>query len=171
MSDLPLGWGNRNNEMSEHDMKLGGVAATKFANKNSSASAYEGDSSGVYKSSDDVRAFYLQQQQLKEQQKQPENKESDLPAFWQERQKIREVEGKQFASSQPPPSEDASNKPASSSSSDHGPEVALVQVTTHTLEALATTLEHNLSLKIPMTERAALAQAMKRAMDALANSA
>ena len=86
MSNLPVGWGSRNNQMSEHDIKLGGIAATKFATKQNSA--YEDDVSGVYKSSDDVRQFYLQQQST--------NDQSSTPDFWQERQKTKELQAQQF---------------------------------------------------------------------------
>ena len=49
----PSGWENRHNIMSEHNMKLGGMAATKFMGVKN---AYEGDF-GVtidYKNSDQV---------------------------------------------------------------------------------------------------------------------
>jgi hypothetical protein len=48
------------------------------------------------------------------------------------------------------------------------PEVALVQIATHTLETMAKALEHKISVKIPMAERAAFANALKQAMDTLA---
>jgi hypothetical protein len=59
-SDLPLGWEDRTNRMSEHDIALGGVAATKFRSTN----AYDNAPIGTYQSSDQVRAHYLQQMEL-----------------------------------------------------------------------------------------------------------
>ena len=92
MSSLPIGWENRSNCMSEKDMKLGGIAATKFVDKRlsnadgsgadttspaapaGSSNAYSGSSSGVYQNSDQVRDHYLrqieQQQQQRQQQRQ-----------------------------------------------------------------------------------------------------
>ena len=32
-NNLPVGWGDRNNKMSEKDINLGGVAATKFGGR------------------------------------------------------------------------------------------------------------------------------------------
>mmetsp|Transcript_29479 Transcript_29479/g.62572 ORF Transcript_29479/g.62572 Transcript_29479/m.62572 type:complete len:132 (+) Transcript_29479:84-479(+) len=51
-------------------------------------------------------------------------------------------------------------------------EVALVQIATHTLEKMAKSLEGSKNnIKIPMAERAAFANAMKEAMNALAKQA
>ena len=47
-------------------------------------------------------------------------------------------------------------------------EVALIQIATHTLEKVAQSLEGKNNIKIPVEERAAFAQAMTKAMNALA---
>ena len=110
-SDLPFGWGSRNNQMSEHDMKLGGIAATKFAAKNS----YDGDTTSSYKSNDQVRDFYLRQERDQNPSdtaagRQPQqllggatsteentsSSSSSLPAFWENRQKERDLQAKQM---------------------------------------------------------------------------
>ena len=49
--------------------------------------------------------------------------------------------------------------------------MALIQIATHTLEKVAQSLEGKNNTKIPMEERAAFAQAMKKAMNALAKQA
>ena len=298
-------------------MKLGGIAATKFSNRNKGegSNAYTGDPSGTYKSSDDVREFYLKDQQQKTSDTEKTTDTSELPALWEERQKGKEVESQllmpnvienkkeedalqgsdlSFAfdyvqddndddddenqdfvlnmhpetgkmqstrnneksplrsgydpemdnstrsmnsnyscsdadfqhparmnrSSHRPrrkgskkvqgldgsahtfncsthsidsfsevddhprrqsserlrrvgpkrTEEDLDTGTANNNSKPYGAEIALLQVTTHTLESLAATLEHNPSIKIPMEERCALAKAMKRAMAALAKS-
>jgi hypothetical protein len=135
-SNLPAGWGDRNNTISEHEM-------TSSGKKNS---AYgDGTEAGAtsYKSSDDVKAFYMKQIDL------TINANGSSSS-------LRQVE--ELA-------ENAPHAPASASS--NKPEVALVQVATHTLNALAATLEGQ-AVTLPMEERAAFAMAMKRAMDALA---
>ena len=120
MSSLPPGWGNRTNQMSEEDIKRGGVAATKFASKQNQLqqSVYNDDdasgSGGVpsYKSSDDVRQLYLKRIEAEEQaaaaanvsqsmdagtsESTAEKGTSVLPSGWEDRQKAREVEAKQY---------------------------------------------------------------------------
>lgn len=121
MSSLPPGWGNRTNQMSEEDIKRGGVAATKFASKQNQLqqSVYNDDSGGAgssaaggvpsYKSSDDVRQLYLKRIEAEEQSAAAANVSqstgasertagkgaSILPIGWEDRQKAREVEAKQ----------------------------------------------------------------------------
>eukprot|EP00978_Attheya_sp_CCMP212_P026410 scaffold86834_cov48-Attheya_sp.AAC.1 len=178
-SNLPVGWGEpRKNQMSEHDMKLGGDAALKFATKGIYRNGAE-----AYKSTDEVKAFYMMKIEKAEQQQQQEQQDKEVvpvvPTGWEDRQKIRAVEAKQygvFARSQPaPPS--ATIRPATtttgstSSSSDptrRGPELALVQVATNTLDILASTLEQH-PTSLPMEDRAAFAAALKRAMDAISS--
>jgi hypothetical protein len=155
-SDLPFGWGDRNNTMSEHDMKLGGDAANRFASGSSSNGAYGDGTDAAYKSSDEIKAFYMKQIDLKS-----SNSDADVPVGWEERQKLRQVEEKQYRAV----AEAAPPAPATASS--NKPEVALLEVATHTLNALAGTLEGQ-NVSLPMEERAAFAAAMKRAMDALA---
>jgi hypothetical protein len=160
-SNLPVGWGDRISTMSEHDMKLGGAAATRFISSSSNG-AYGDGTGAAYKSSDEVKAFYMKQIDLKNAQTNESSSSSSLPVGWEERQKVRQVEDKQYgAVSKDPPSAPAT------ASSNNKPEVALVQVATHTLNALAGTLEGQ-TVSLPMEERAAFAVAMKRAMDALA---
>jgi hypothetical protein len=127
-SNLPIGWGNRNNTMSEQDMAP------------SSKGAYGDGTKAAYKSSNEVKAFYMEQIDLKS-----TNTNASLSP------PVGQVVGKQNGALA------SSNKP----------EVALVQVATHTLNALAGTLEGQ-TVSLPMEERAAFAAAIKRAMDALA---
>mmetsp|Transcript_15720 Transcript_15720/g.23815 ORF Transcript_15720/g.23815 Transcript_15720/m.23815 type:complete len:180 (+) Transcript_15720:136-675(+) len=176
-SSLPPGWEDRNNQMSEHDMKLGGVAATKFASK--AVNAYsEGDD--LYKTSDEVRDFYLKKQDY------PgiavnESDNNGVPEFWEERQRTRALEEKQygvFASKNKNKNKNvddnlnvSAKKHNNKEQEIYSPQAALVKVTTNSLETLALTFEHNPSLQVPAQDRAALAIAMKRAMDALSQSA
>lgn len=163
MSSLPPGWGDRNNQMSEKDMKLGGAAATKFASR--SHTAY-GNGDDAYKTSDQVREFYN-----KKREEEAAAASSVVPDGWEDRQKQRLTEAKQYgAFARNPPPGTAPKKTESSSSDFAGAEVALVQVATHSLEALAKTLENGPKVSLPMEERVAFANAVKRAMDALAKS-
>ena len=176
--DLPLGWGDRNNQMSEKDIKLGGVAATKFSTRN----AYGEDSTASYKNSDQVREFYLNQDDYRDmgilgsQTKNNEDKTSSLPAFWETRQKERDLQEKQmnvFSRQSPPASVNPQTfqkkeKIKVDNDNQVGPEIALVKIATHTLETMAKALETNRSIEIPMAERAAFAKAIKAAMDVLA---
>lgn len=111
---------------------------------------------------------------------------SNLPVGWEQRQRRNAADEKQhgaFARNQPPPPVAGKSPPSSggtaSSSTPQNPgpkeegefggaEVALVQVATNTLDALARTLE-NRRVELPQEERAALAAAMKRAMNAVAS--
>lgn len=169
-NNLPDGWGEpRKNQMSEHDMMLGADAATKFATKGIYRNGTE-----AYKTTDEVKAFYLMKIE-KEEQEQQQDKEAVVPTGWEDRQKIRAVEAKQygvFARSQPaPPSATIRPATTTSSSSDptqRGPELALVQVATNTLDILANTLEQH-PISLPMEDRAAFAAALKRAMDAISS--
>jgi hypothetical protein len=173
-SNTPLGWGNRNNRMSEHDIKLGGIAATKFASKNS----YDGASTISYNTSDQVRDYYMNDFQRPGDggQQVAAHPSSNLPDLWAERQKERDSQGKQMGVfSRDPPTENQSLStvvPSTPSKDEFGdvlaPEVALVQIATHTLETMAKALEHKSNVKIPMAERAAFANALKQAMDTLA---
>jgi hypothetical protein len=130
-SNLPPGWGDRNNTMSEHEMTFGGKKNGAYG---------DGTEATSYKSSDDVKAFYMKQIDMK-----TTNTNESL------------LQVEELAKAAPPvPAMASSNKP----------EVALVQVATHTLYALAATLEGQ-TVSLPMEERAAFAVAMKRAMDAL----
>eukprot|EP00533_Pseudo-nitzschia_delicatissima_P007344 CAMPEP_0116104644 /NCGR_PEP_ID=MMETSP0327-20121206/14573_1 /TAXON_ID=44447 /ORGANISM="Pseudo-nitzschia delicatissima, Strain B596" /LENGTH=202 /DNA_ID=CAMNT_0003596925 /DNA_START=43 /DNA_END=648 /DNA_ORIENTATION=+ len=120
MSSLPIGWENRSNRMSEKDMKLGGIAATKFIDKSLSTqsgntvtpenNAYSGATSGIYQNSNQVREHYLRQiehsQQQQQQQKQDDSpfasgnrhhgNQSSTPMFWEERQQMRQLEAEGF---------------------------------------------------------------------------
>jgi len=173
---LPSGWEDRNNRMSEHDMKLGGMAATKFRG---AKNAYEGDfgASTDYKNSDQVRDFYLSKIETAgnaSSAEQVTNKsESSLPSGWETRQKERDLQSKQHGVF----SKNADAKPKTDSNEGIDaddflePGVALVQIATHTLEKMAQSIDRKKNLKIPMEERVAFAKAMKRAMDALAKHA
>jgi hypothetical protein len=165
MSALPPGWGDRHNTMSEKDMQLGGAAATKFASKGGIYA--DGSGTVTYKTSDQVRAHYNKKEELEELAK-PTTSES-LPPGWEQRQKKLAVEAKQhgaFARKQD------TGVPAARSRVGDAPEVALLQVATFSLEALAKTLEAAGAsrIKLPAEERAAFAEAVKRAMNAMASS-
>ncbi|KAL9179284.1 hypothetical protein ACHAXT_008574 [Thalassiosira profunda] len=196
MPDLPPGWGDRHNQMSEHDIALGGMAATKFGG--TARNAYEsGAGDGGSKNSDQVRDFYLHEFQRGQKSGvgvggggEPSvgegstgaKKGGGVPDFWEARQQERELQSKQmgvFSKSQPPKNnvrasgvgreakEGATGNDMPASSA----EVALVQVATHALEKMAETLRGKDAVKIPMAERAAFASAVKEAMDALARQA
>jgi hypothetical protein len=142
---LPPGWDDRHNTMSEKDMQPGGAAATRFA----ASGVYDGDNA-TYQTSDQVRAHYHKNVQ--------ESADSTLlPTGC-------ETDAKQHGAKQ----EDqmATKEPAT----DQTPEVALVQVATFSLEALAKTLEANSDVNVSLEERTAFANAMRRAMNALAKS-
>jgi hypothetical protein len=150
--------------MSEKDMKLGGAAATKFASKGGIYA--DGSGTVTYKTSDQVRAHYNKKEELEE-LLQPTTGES-LPPGWEQRQKKLAVEAKQhgaFARKQ-------DTVPAARSRAGDVPEVALLQVATFSLEALAKTLEATSAsgVKLPAEERAAFAEAVKRVMNAMASS-
>lgn len=172
--------------MSEHDMKLGGIAATKFSAKNSYSHHHSSDNSGNnsttakhndrYNSSDQVRDFYLN-----EMKHTSAASDDTVPDFWESRQKEREIQGKQmgvFAKDtrqkqqhqvQQTPMQSMTNKEEAMTTRTSSPEaeVLLVRVATHALDALAKSLPKN-NVAIPMEDRAAFAKAVKEAMDALA---
>lgn len=180
MSDLPEGWGNRHNQMSEHDMKLGGAAATKFTGAKSAYEASANDGHSIeYKNSDAVREFYLKS--FKGDNDAASNNalnSNNVPDFWGERQQLRELEAKQMGVYSNKSTGMATSVPSTQSSTDDAPpianssaspEVALVQIATHTLETMTKALKGRKDVKIPMNERAEFAKALKGAMDALAD--
>ena len=174
MSNLPLGWGDRHNQMSEHDMKLGGAAATKFVG---AKNAYENDAGNTgYKNNDQVRDFYLNGIQKASSSVADGGKgTSNVPDLWEERQKQHDLQAKQMGvfSKNPTANKKAIDDATSSGSGGDSlsAEVALVQCATHTLELMAKSLEGGNSIKIPMKERLKFANALKGAMDALAKQA
>lgn len=197
MANLPSGWGDRHNRMSEHDMKLGGMAATKFGG---AKSAYEHDPiSTEYKNSEQVRDFYLNDFQKPgagagtgtsgDGNNAPNNgssseaikRKSNVPDFWAERQTEKALQAKQMgvysqntstaaAASSDENIMQQSNPKDDESSDSLSAEVALVQITTQALQKMSNVLGGNCcnNANIPMAERAAFAQAVKDAMDALA---
>ena len=188
--------------MCEEDIKRGGVAATKFAAKGKQLqrSVYADDDSGVnnngalsYKSSDDVRQLYLKRIEQAEEQAAAAassaacNNASQswtLPPGWEDRQKSREVEAKQYgvfgrknegqpSSSAPRTSLESVGGASRNTSAAHvkekrttSAEEALVRVATHTLDNMASALENN-NVALSAEDRAAFAEAMKRAMAAI----
>mmetsp|Transcript_26324 Transcript_26324/g.55974 ORF Transcript_26324/g.55974 Transcript_26324/m.55974 type:complete len:139 (+) Transcript_26324:47-463(+) len=99
MANLPPGWGDRKNKMSERDMKLGGIAATKFGG--TAKNAYEFDSgNGGYKNDDQVRDFYLNDFQKTGSGDASSSAgakgTNNTPDFWEVRQKERELQAKQM---------------------------------------------------------------------------
>ena len=188
-STLPSGWGNRNNQMSEKDIKLGGVAATKFGG--TAKNAYENSTKGgediAYKTSDEVRDYYLSEIQRTGGGDNPQEKsKSNVPSFWEDRQKEKMIQAKQMGVfSKNTTSKDtvkvdeskvdtAIQKKRSIESDEsndttiQSAEVALIQIATHTLEKVAQSLEGKDNIKIPIEERAAFAKAMTKAMNVLA---
>jgi len=188
-STLPSGWGNRNNQMSEKDIKLGGVAATKFGGtaKNAYENSTEGGGDITYKTSDEVREYYLSEIQRTGGGDNPQEKgKSNVPSFWEDRQKEKMIQAKQMGvfSKESAVRVDESKVDSaiqkkrsieSDGSNDtttiQSAEVALIQVATHTLEKVAQSLEGKNNIKIPVEERAAFAQAMTKAMNVLAKQA
>ena len=186
MSSLPIGWGDRNNQMSEKDLKLGGDAANKFVNKN----AYGGAGMPSYKTSDEVKAFYMKQIDQNEhaEKEMPSSVGKDrasLPAGWEHRQRNRQLQAEQFGifSKKEEPiratgtdvtalnsTSACSNFGAASSPncSSHSAEAALVRVASFSLDAMAQALEQN-PVKLSQEERETFAKAMQRAMGAISN--
>ena len=120
-NNVPFGWGDRHNTMSEKDMALGGAAATKFAAK---AGAYhQGDQpTDDYKSSEDVRAYYLSQMNNDNSTAASTAAvDSSLPLGWGQREKEKEIMAKQqgvfAASNKHTPTASAPVTAAASSSS------------------------------------------------------
>jgi hypothetical protein len=178
--------------MSEKDMKLGGIAVTKFIDKSISkivaadgnnysdeANAYSGTTAAVYKTSDQVRDHYFRQIDHQHQQahnddspfssssnRQGGQQSSTTPTFWKERQEMRQLEAEGYRNQEP--AVPASAQPSSETSGSASAHVALVKVATHALESFAGVLEHDSTATIPMEDRAAFAKAIQRAMQALA---
>uniref|UniRef100_A0A7R9WTK7 Uncharacterized protein n=1 Tax=Craspedostauros australis TaxID=1486917 RepID=A0A7R9WTK7_9STRA len=176
---LPLGWGDRNNQMSEHDMKLGGMAATKFAKKDTvmpTNNAYADDTSGTYKSSDQVRDFYLSK--ISTTTHVASSASQSLPAGWESRQRSRDSEAKQYGvfSRNPPPvaaTTAATTEVVTDDPNFRGPEVALLQIATQTLESLTSSLQATSSkapVALTLQEKTDFANAVKNAMAALSNT-
>ena len=96
-SSLPIGWEDRNNTMSEKDIKLGGAAANNFSSKGTIANAYSDGATGVYKTSEDVRAHYLKEiEGTRGKMSGDETASASVPAFWEYRQKEQDMEAKQY---------------------------------------------------------------------------
>jgi hypothetical protein len=161
---LPYGWESRTNAMSEKDIKLGGVAAGKFSSKGelerAATSAYGEDAS--YKTSDEVAAFWLAK--IDAERAEAAAGEGDgggaLPSGWEERQRAREAERRQYGAFAAP------STSASGMRGGVGAEAALVECATFTLENLASVLETRL-VSLPVERRAAFSAALKRANDAV----
>ena len=171
--DLPPLWNNRHNQMSEHDMKLGGMAATKFSAKNSYChhSHHSSDNSATTP------------RQLPFMKHTSASSDKTVPDFWESRQKEREIQGKQMGvfaketrqqqqhqiQQTPRQLKWMTNKEEATTTRTSSPEaeVLLMHVATHALDALAKSLSKK-NVAIPMEDRAAFATAVKEAMDALA---
>mmetsp|Transcript_37582 Transcript_37582/g.112661 ORF Transcript_37582/g.112661 Transcript_37582/m.112661 type:complete len:182 (+) Transcript_37582:452-997(+) len=178
--------------MSEADIALGGDAATKFSS--SSASAYGASAGqGAYLSSDQVREYYIKKIEAEEQAAKEGviagsvrgggGGSSALPIGWEERQMRNVADEKQHGVFSVDPPKTAvvdksqlggtvahmsSRATGVKSGGEFGDaEVVLLQVATNTLNGLARTLE-NRKVELPPEECAALASAMKRAMNAVA---
>ena len=113
---------------------------------------------------------------------------SNLPDFWGDRQKEKELQAKQmgvFSNSYDTKTDNnmystnisTSNEKgiefdndAKDSASSFSAELALVQIATHTLEKLTIALEGK-AIKIPMNDRAAFAKAVQGTMNVMAKQA
>ena len=203
MADLPVGWDDRHNQMSEKDIKLGGMAAKSFGG--TARNAYENDNDGCinrgYKTSDQVREYYLSEMQrtsgggtssdnhhISSGSVEGVSSKSNLPDFWEDRQKEKELQAKQmgvFSDSYDTNTD--SNMYSTNISTSHekgikfdndakdgassfSAELALVQIATHTLEKLTIALEGK-AIKIPMNDRAKFAKAIQGTMNAMAKQA
>ena len=194
MADLPVGWDDRHNQMSEKDIKLGGMAAKSFGGT-ARRNAYENDNDSSncgYKTSDQVREYYLSEMQRTAGSNNSDNhnissgpvpSKSNLPDFWEDRQKEKELQAKQMGVFSRNDSNDTktdnifsskiSTSYAKGVGADHGgnkAELSLVQIATYTLEKLTIALEGK-EIKIPMKERAAFAKAIQGAMNVMAKQA
>lgn len=167
-SNVPIGWESRNNQVSEHDLKLGADAANRFVSKNVTNS-YEDTGSSSYRNSEEVRAFYMkkiEEQELLQARPQPH---SALPLGWEDRQRQRKNETEQYGAFAAATTSKAT--PASPPRQQQHPtsaEAALVRVATHNLDIMAQTLESN-PVSLTSEDRAAFAAAMQRAMNAIAS--
>jgi len=240
-SSLPIGWENRSNTMSEKDMKLGGIAATKFRNQNvipSIKGAYSDETTaGIYQTSDAVRENYYKQIDVirnhhtqtnddnnsindenntasstksvvettfSNSRENPSTLETKLkektpttttPAFWEERQKTRQLEAEgvyrnkddkdnettnniknqyvtRLATGTPATIVRASTSTSTATSSCNA-QLALLRLATHTLETVADTFEQDTGNNdtanvLSLEDRTAFAAAMQRALVALA---
>lgn len=188
MADLPVGWDDRHNQMSEKDIKLGGMAAKSFGGT-ARRNAYDNDNDSSncgYKTSDQVREYYLSEMQRTAAGSNNNDNhnissgpvgvssKSNLPDFWEDRQKEKELQAKQMGVFSRNDSNDTKTKISTSYAkgvgADHGgnkAELSLVQIATYTLEKLTIALEGK-EIKIPMKERAAFAKAIQGAMNVMA---
>ena len=199
MADLPVGWDDRHNQMSEKDIKLGGMAAKSFGGT-ARRNAYDNDNDSSncgYKTSDQVREYYLSEMQRTAAGSNNNDnhkiysgplegttsKSNNLPDFWEDRQKEKELQAKQMGVFSRNESNDTktdnifsskiSTSYAKGVGADHGgnkAELSLVQIATYTLEKLTIALEGK-EIKIPMKERAAFAKAIQGAMNVMAKQA
>ena len=176
MASLPVGWGDRKNQMSEHDIKLGGMAAGSFKSKNS----YEHDPGfGGYKSSEQVREYYLNNPPkegsgVETKEGHGERGDGNLPDFWLDRQRQKESDGKQmgcFSSSKKNENGPTNQVDTGGTPDEANAELALVKVATFALENMTASLAQSSrtnQLKVPPQDRAAFAAAVKGAMDVIA---
>ena len=199
MADLPVGWDDRHNQMSEKDIKLGGMAAKSFGGT-ARRNAYDNDNDSSncgYKTSDQVREYYLSEMQRTAGSSNSSDnhnmssgpvegvtsKSNNLPDFWEDRQKEKELQAKQMGVFSRNDSNDTktdnifsskiSTSYAKGVGTDHGgnkAELSLVQIATHTLEKLTIALEGK-EIKIPMKDRAAFAKAIQGSMNVMAKQA
>ena len=202
MADLPVGWDDRHNQMSEKDIKLGGMAAKSFGGT-TRRNAYDNDNDSSncgYKTSDQVREYYLSEMQRTAAGSNNNDnhkiysgplegttsKSNNLPDFWEDRQKEKELQAKQMGvfsrndSNDIPKTDNIFSSKISTShekgvevdndASPFSAELALVQIATHTLEKLTIALEGK-EIKIPMKDRAAFAKAIQGSMNVMAKQA
>jgi hypothetical protein len=187
-SNLPIGWDNRNNQMSEHDIMLGGDAANKFS---SSSNVYQDNDTIEYQNSEQVKAFYMnkiaQEEAAAAAATKDDTSSSTTPIGWESRQAQRDVQAKQFGvfaknsnnNNAPPPT--TIPRSNTSSSNEHmnavtrsrrrPPEAMLVNVAVHSLNAMSECLEQqnpNNNVVLTAEERVAFASAMQRAMNVIA---
>ena len=165
---LPIGWEDRTNQMSEKDMALGGVAATRFSKARNAYSDDVGAKGQIqgYKTSDQVREFYRNQTKQDDDHNMSATTSISPPLGWENRQKSRDAQAAQMEAVETwktaqkattlnvKQAENATGTPSSVAVADtlttttgnEGLEgdhvsIAMVRLATQTLETLSLTLE------------------------------
>ena len=155
--------------MSEKDRRLGGDAANKFA----SPSAYQAAGDGsAYQTSEQVRQHYYKSLDA--------TSKTAVPVGWEDRARIRTAQAEHYGGSTKTelpaaptatvPSTRAASQSTSTTTNSSNAQLALLRLTTQSLEALAATVLQDDMLYFPSNDRAAFAQAMQKAMAAMAKT-
>ena len=176
--------------LTSHTIVQGAAAAGTFSSKGLIAGAYA-DGSETHKTTEEVEAYWMAQIE-NEKQMAGETGKTGLPWGFEQREKMRAAEAKAYGASDASGGSAGSqyggatpgstvsqtlNKafssdrhaavaPTSSSSSPFVAEVALLRVSTHTLETLTNTLTAK-PVPLDAEDRAAFAAAVKKSLDAV----